>query len=52
MELQRSLRAWLELQSNVNALIDSTTAPDKGVSVRDPGSRAVSELYDGLAGSA
>ena len=34
MELQRSLRAWLELQADVNALIDSTTAPEKGVSVR------------------
>jgi len=34
VELQRSLRAWLELQADVNALIDSTTAPEKGVSVR------------------
>ena len=33
VELQRSLRAWLELQADVNALIDSTTAPEKGVSV-------------------
>ena len=33
VELQRSLRAWLELQSSVNALIDSTTAPEKGITV-------------------
>jgi hypothetical protein len=33
VELQRSLRAWLDLQSSVNALIDSTTAPEKGITV-------------------
>ena len=33
VELQRSLRAWLDLQSSVNALIDSTTAPEKGTTV-------------------
>lgn len=36
LELGRSLKHWLDLQGAVNALIDSSTAADKGIMVRGP----------------
>ncbi len=55
MDLGRSLRLWLELQAAVNALLDSSTAPEAGVQARTrqagrrPIHSAARALLDALA---